>query len=372
MKTVGTTSRDKTGIVQNPLMKLIRTVHAWAGLTLALLLILSSVTGTLLLWKDEYVMLTIPEARVNFTPEPRALARIAAAIEATFENNDILRIQFATAEFPLSKVTLYDTNYAYVDIDGRVVEQWHMNDRIEEWLYDLHHRLLLDDIGLTIVGLAAIALVILVLLGVITFIPLRRLFSRGIWPAGLSSGALVISHRNLGIVLALPLLLTLVTGITLAFPFEVEELLLEDLRRSQEYSDAMVVGIDDITGPGTGDWLPAMERTLAVFPGAVIRTASVPSGFSAHRIIGVQQPGAWNRTGLSLAYIDEELGYMDLRIDARGVPLVERLVNLGYPLHTGKTGSMLFKLFMTFCGLGIACLSLFGLVSFIKRKLAAV
>jgi len=355
--------------MKRSILRLIRTLHAWGGITLALLLMLSSVTGTLLIWKEDYVKLTTPEAQLEFIPEPAVLARIAEAVEAQWDNNDILNIQFATQEFPLTKVTLYDTNYAYVDINGNVVDQWHMNDRIEEWLYDLHHRLLLEDLGLTITGLAAIALIILVLLGVITFIPLRRHFKKGPLPRNTTRIAMLDSHRNLGILLALPLLVTLVTGITLAFPVEVEELLLEELRRTQEYSDAMVVGIDDINGEGVGDWLPAMERTLAVFPGAVIRSASVPNGFSVHRIIGVQQPGDINRNGLSLTYVDEELGYMDLRIDAQGFPAVERAVNAGYPLHTARAGSLLYKLFMTVCGTGAALLSGLGLASFVKSRL---
>lgn len=353
----------------NTFLKLIRTLHAWGGLTLALLLMLSSVTGTLLVWKEDYVKLITPAARVDFDPSPANLAPIAAAVEAQFENNDILNIQFATAAFPLTRVTLYDTNYAYVDVNGNVVDQWHMNERFEEWLYDLHHRLLLDDLGLTLVGLAAIALVILVLLGVITFVPLRRHFSKNILPRNLKRSTLVSSHRSLGIVIALPLLLTLITGITLAFPFQVEEMFLDELRQTEEYSDAMVVGIDDVTGEGTGDWLPAFERTLAVFPGAEIRSATVPSGFTLHRVIGVQQPGDWNRTGTSHVYIDSELGYMDLRIDSKGFPAIERIYNAGYPLHTGKTGSLLYKLFLTLVGVGVALLSFMGFTSFIKSKL---
>lgn len=352
-----------------PVLKVIRTVHAWGGLTLALLLMLSSVTGTLLVWKEDYIKLITPAARVDFTPTPATLAPIAAAVEAQFDNNDVLNIQFATTEFPLTKVTLYDTNYAYLDVDGNVVDAWHMNERFEEWLYDLHHRLLLDDLGLTIVGLAAIALVILVILGVITFVPLRRHFSKGILPHSFTRFGLINSHRNIGIVVALPLLLTLITGITLAFPFQVEDMFLDEVRSTQEYSDAMVVGIDDITGEGTGDWLPALERSLAVFPGGVIRSATVPSGFSLHRVIGVQQPGDWNRTGTSHVYIDSELGYMDLRIDSQGFPAIEKAYNAGYPLHTGKTGSLLYKLFLTLVGIAVFCLSFMGFTSFIKSRL---
>jgi len=350
-------------------MKVIRTLHAWVGLTLGLLFLLSSFTGTLLIWKEDYVRLTTPEARVDFDPTPQALARIGEAIEARFDNNDILGIQFATRAFPLTRVTLLDTNYAYVDVEGNVVDQWYMNDRIEEWLYDLHHRLLLEDLGLTITGLAALAGIVLVLMGLLTFIPLRRQFSRRLVPGSMKRSVLVASHRNLGIVISLPLLMTLVTGAMLAFPFEVEEIFLDELRRKQEYSDAMVVGIDSVSGEGQGDWLPALERTRAVFPEGEIRSATVPGGYSIHRVIGVQQQGTWNRTGLSKTYIDAELGYMDLRIDAQGFPLLERTINAGYPLHTGRTGSLVYKLLITLSGAGIFLLVFCAITSFIKSRL---
>jgi len=60
---------------------------------------------------------------------------------------------------------------------------------------------------------------------------------------------------------------------------------------------------------------------------------------------------------------------MDLRIDSSTFPMIERVYNAGYPLHTGKTGSLMYKLFLSLCGIGVACLSSFGLVSFIKSKL---
>lgn len=351
------------------MLKLFSTLHAWGGMVLALLLMLVSLTGSFLVWKEDYVKLITPAAQVEFTPSPENLALIADAVEVQFDNNDILNIQFATAEFPLTKVTLYDNNYAYVDIHGVVVDEWHLNDRIEELIYDLHHRLLLESLGLNIVGFSAMALVFLIALGVIVFLPLRRHFTLKLLPRNFKRQQLITSHRNMGIVIALPLLLTLVTGIVLVYPGQVEEMFLDELRSTPEYSDAMVVGIDDITGEGTGDWLPAFERTLAIFPGSTIRSSTVPSGFSAHRVIGVQQPGQWNRTGTSHVYVDSELGYMDLRIDSSGFPALEQIYNTNYPLHTGKTGSLLYKLFLTLVGIGVATLSFFGFVSFIKSRM---
>jgi uncharacterized iron-regulated membrane protein len=343
-----------------------RTLHAWGGVTLALLMLLSSVTGTLLVWKNEYVKLRIPEARTDFVPTPEALANIAGVVEASFDNDAILLIQFATARFPLTRVTLADTRYAYLDTRGRVVDQWVQNERFEEWLYDLHHRLLLDNPGLTVIGLAALAMAVLVLAGVIAFWPARRGLRRGFWPGGTARAQLLGTHRNIGIVAALPFLLTLVTAALLAFPEQAEELLLEPFR-GEDYSLDFSDRLDEISGGESGEWLSAMRRALASFPGARIRSAQVPNGFSGYRIIGLQQPGELHPQGLSRIYIDAAEGWMDIRIDAATQHLSERIYNTAYPLHTGRFDNLLYQGLLSLVGVLVAVLSSLGLICFVKR-----
>ena len=137
----------------------LRTVHAWGSAILGLWVLLVSVSGTLLVWKQDYLRASIPEARETFEPTPEALALIASAIEERFGPDDILQIDFATASFALTRVTLSDDRYAYVDARGSTVTEWVLNDRWEEWLYDLHHRLLLGNLGLTLAGLAALIVI---------------------------------------------------------------------------------------------------------------------------------------------------------------------------------------------------------------------
>ncbi len=353
------------------LFRWFRTLHAWGGATLALLVLLASVTGTLLIWKHEYVKLRIPEARTAFTATPAELAGIAEAVEAQFDNNEVLGIEFATPRFPLTKVILVDAEYAYLDSGGRIVDRWVQNDRFEEWLYDLHHRLLLDNPGLTILGLSALALIVLVLAGVVAFWPARRGFRRGVLLRGVSRGHLLVTHRNLGIILALPLLLTLITAVLLAFPDEAEDWLLDPFR-GPDYSLDFSDHLDELSGAEMGDWLPAIERSLASFPGSRVRTARLPNAFSAYRIIGVQQIGELNPQGLSRVFIDANEGWMDIRMDPLNQHISERLVNLAYPLHTARMDSMIYKILLTLVGLSIALLSTAGLVAFVRRWLPSV
>jgi uncharacterized iron-regulated membrane protein len=350
------------------LMRTIRTLHAWCGATLALLLLLASVTGSLLVWKHEYVKWRIPEARAAFAPTPEALAALANAVEAQFDNNEVLAIEFATAQFPLTRVIMIDAHYAYLDTNGRIVDRWVQNERFEEWLYDLHHRLLLDNPGLTILGLAALALIAVVLAGLVAFWPARRGFRRGLWPTGTGRAQLLGTHRNLGVIIALPLLMTLVTGVLLAFPQDAERHLLEPFR-GEDYSVDFGDHLDELSGRERGEWLPAIERALASFPGARVRGARVPNAFSPYRIVGLQQPGELNPQGQSLVYIDAAEGWMDIRIDPLNQHVSERIVNLAWPLHTGRMDSLIYKLLLSLAGLLVATLSTLGLYCFLRRWL---
>jgi uncharacterized iron-regulated membrane protein len=63
------------------LQKIVRSVHGWVGALFTLYLFVISLSGTLLLWKQAYLWLAIPEARADFEPTPQTLAPIAADIE---------------------------------------------------------------------------------------------------------------------------------------------------------------------------------------------------------------------------------------------------------------------------------------------------
>lgn len=349
-------------------LPLLRALHAWGGASLALLILLVSLTGTLLVWKQDYLRWHFPEARQPFHPTPQTLAGIAKAVERHFTGDDIVRVEFAHGNFALTKVVL-NNGHAYFDSVGNLVGHWRHNERPEDWLYDLHHQLLLGKTGLVIVGIAGLAMLPLTLAGLLVFWPLRRGFRRGLLPRSKNRGQWLSAHRNIGAIAALPLLLVLATGVVLTFPEQAESLLLAPLR-GEDYGIEFGQQLDDFSGGNSGDWLPALRRAQASFPDAVIRTAHFPGTFSPHRIIGLQQPGQIAHD-TSRVYIHARDGYMDVRIDAGTLPLNERILGASYPVHTGRLDSTAYKLLLTVSGLLFALLSLLGLRAFLKRFTAS-
>ncbi|MBK9252680.1 MAG: PepSY domain-containing protein [Proteobacteria bacterium] len=346
-------------------LKILRAVHAWGGATLALLMLLVSFTGALLVWRLDYLRLAIPEARVEYEPSVESLATIAQTVETHFGAANLRQIDFPTSAMPLGRVTLNDSRYAYVDVRGNVVAEWSSNGRWEELIYDLHHRLLLENTGLAIVGCAAMAMIILLIAGVASFWPMRRGFRDGLWPRSGAVRHLRSAHRNLGIIVATPLLLSLVTGVLLAFPDQAQRLMLEPLR-PENYGEAFGEHLDTISGPDSGDWLPVLQRSLKSFPGSTIRSAQFANFESGSRIVGLQQRGELNPQGLNKVYIEASGGYMDVRIDNQVLPWHERLFNAAYPLHTARVGNLAYKLVMTVSGLLVATLSALGLIGFMR------
>ena len=351
------------------LFSFFRSIHAWSGVALALLLLIISITGVLLVWKQEYLRLVLPEARQSFSANAESLAKIATSVEHQFAGEQINLIEFPVKNFSLTKVTFANNDLAYVDVQGNMIGRWGLNQRWEEWLFDLHHRLLLGNLGLILVGWSGLIFLLVVITGLISFWPLRRSWREGVLLRGITRAHLLRSHRNLGVVEALPLLVTLITGVTLAFPKQTEKYLLEPFR-PEAYSLKFTEHLDDLSGSQSAGWLPSMQRALRSFQGAEIRSIQPPNAISPYRIIGLQQSGEWNPQGLSKVYIDAEGGYMDMRIDSQAQPISERLFKAGYALHTGRLG-LGYKLLLTFSGLIAAMICLLGFVSFIKKQLAS-
>lgn len=99
-------------------MKMARVIHRWMGASLAVLLILVSATGTLLIWKNTYLGFVFPQSALAFERSIEPMATIALSADASFGEAAISRIEFGGQSFGLSKVYLVDKRSAYIAPDG--------------------------------------------------------------------------------------------------------------------------------------------------------------------------------------------------------------------------------------------------------------
>ena len=298
---------------------------------------------------------------------PEVASQIVSSAEEYFGGENILLIQFSAENTSLTKLFLSGGRYAYLDRSGDLVDQWQLNGRPEELLYDLHHRLLLGDTGLLLSGIAAIVLLALFIPGAIVWWPARRSFSWRLLVGGLMRPQLLATHRNLGIVSLAPIALLLVTAVILSFPDQAQAIFVDPHSSKDSYSDLYVQNLDQLSGEQYGSIEKSLERALLSMQGGRIRSLQLPYGYSGYNLIGMQQKGDWHSGGLSRIYIDPQTGLMDMRLDAHSLPRSEKLYNLSYPLHTGKVDSLVYRIALTVFGASLFSLSLIGSVSFIKK-----
>jgi len=341
-------------------------IHALAGIVCSLVAVLLGVTGTLLVFKDDYVRATLPEARAAADLSPDALGRVAETAETAFGADQMRAILFASARLGVHHAFLVDGGGAYLASDGRVVARWSRNARLEDWIFDLHRHLLAGESGKLIVGVVGLATLALAITGVAAFWPARRAFRRGVRVAigSASRGELVRAHRNLGAVVALPIALQALTGVGLAFPDGARSLIARFAPTSPRGTPPSAPSASAI------DWRRAIANAAALAPGAELRGVTWPSP-ERPAAVRLRQPTEWHPNGRTVATLDPSGGAIVSFTDATRLGGGDRLLNALYPVHAARVGRPLLDLAALGAGLGLVVLGLSGALAFARRTARA-
>lgn len=345
--------------------KVVRGLHRWLGVGLALLLIVISLSGVGLIWQTPINRILYPEGVMAFDGAPDSAARVAMAAEQALGMENVERVMFGDRDFGVSEVVLVDGRTAFIAADGQLVKVWAPNGRWDDWLVDLHHRLLAGTTGLYVVGFGGIAALITILAGCIAFWPTRASWRKGVLPRSTNPQTLRRSHRNVGVWASLPLAVLILTGIALTFPQTANRAIAWTYEKDPYYGEDFGEGVDMLEGRDQAAWHNAFRRAVDVFPGAVITGAIWPTDQS-EIVIELRNPGDWIDSGTGEVQITAIDGYMDLRIDGRRLPAGERIWNSAAPLHTGAIRGSAYKILETIFGLCLIYLAVIGLISFFR------
>ncbi|MFT6407625.1 MAG: putative iron-regulated membrane protein [Arenicella sp.] len=320
-----------------------------------------SLTGVILVWKKEYLWLSVDGAREQI--DTGLLANAIEKIEASYAADEVTFVQLYSEDLSIHKVFLSGRRYAWHTQYGDKVQIWSGNQRWEDFFLDLHHRFLLGNtIGLNIAGFGGLLALPLLVLGLILWWPRRRLLSLGIKPKSFRRGALMVSHANIGAIFSLPILLLTITGVILVYPVESRFVLLDSIGAN---GPAIIERSTFDASDGLPTWSTAIALARQTFPQSNIRSVQ-PSSTKSNKIsLNIQQKDGWHRLGRS-----------SLRFHANGELVIQdelaqwkakRVFSFSYPLHTAKLG-LIYRLFLTLVGLGFALLSLLGVLSYLKRN----
>lgn len=337
-------------------MNLVALLHRWTGGVVGLLLAIIALSGTLLLWEDNWILLE--GAQDPAANDPRTLAR--AVLVALDVGPDLSRITFAGEGFGLHQAIYADGSGAYIAHDGLVVERWSgLWERPELWLFDLHHYLLLGELGKTVTGLLGILLMAFAISGLVLWWPMRKTFRIRAWPARYTRSAIIRHHRDLGAVASPLLLVMAVTGSLMVFP-AASDFLLSPLARTKPVQ--RFPGDLGRTGKDT-DWEAVMTNASASFPGAAPRRLMMgtPGGPIALRY---KQGFEWTPNGRSYVWVDPRDASVLAREDPASGGTASAVVEKLYPIHAAKVGGMAWRVALSIAGMALALLGLLATLSF--------
>jgi uncharacterized iron-regulated membrane protein len=334
-------------------VKLIDLLHRWTGGLLGLLLAVLGLTGAMLVHKDAWIML--PHAGDPQVQQTQAITTVVAKLMADPAGRP-QSIIFADENFGLDRLTYAGGAGAYTDQAGQAMVRWDSRwDRPEMWLVDLHEHLFSGDIGETIIGIGALAGLFFVITGTILWWRTRKTFAFRLIPKRLSRPAIVRHHRDLGIVMAPLLLLSLMTGAILVFrpvaalilgpaaPAEIDAALKPPRPQKAELASHL-------------DWHGMIVTARQRYPDAEIRSLSLPRGGNGLITLRMKKPEEWLPNGRTTLWFAADSGRLIAARDGTRLPRVARIYNMLYPLHTAKVGGLPYRVVMTASGLALGLL----------------
>lgn len=345
-------------------MRWIDLLHRWTGGIIGLVLGLLGLTGAILAFKTWWLAYLPGAGDAQRQDVPALAAQVDVAMAAP--GGPPQSILFATHDFGLARLSRGEGAGAYADQSGRIVTEWGSQwERVELWLFDFHHHLFFGDAGETVAGIAALIGLLFVITGVILWWRLRKTFRLRLIPKRMSRPAIVTHHRDIGVVFAPLLFLSLATGSLLVFRPISNALFAPDTGLSAPFEAPKVEG-----GPLAAklNWAAIFTTARARYPDAEIRIVALPRKPGGLILMRLRQQPEWLPNGRTLLWFRPENGALVDTRNVQAMPAGIRAYNALYPLHAGKVGGILWKLVVAATGLVLAMLGSFAVWTFWFRR----
>lgn len=338
---------------------MIRTVHRWAGGVVGVFLALVGFTGALLAHREAWMMWGKPTDGPTLPPaDLTATAAADAELAARF-------LVLPSERFGHAIVMAEGEAGAYLTPAGEIAARWTSRwERPEEWMFDLHATLLAGEPGELINGLFALAGLVFIVTGVLLWWPARRLFEVRLWPRSMKRTQIIRHHRDLGVVLAPLLTVSLLTGALLTLrPLAIGLML--PFSSPAELRSATAAPAVEASGLSPDfDWRAAFTTATTHFPLAVVRVVGIPRQPNQPIFIRMRQPGEWVDRGRTMVWFHPQSGAVLSVEDAHIAPQGLRVYYGVLPLHTGEVGGWLWRWMVTLTGLGLAFLGTLAVWTF--------
>lgn len=346
-------------------------LHRWVGLSLAIIAVLSGVTGAALVFRPEIEARADSQLLLTAAPSsaPRQAAPLQQALDGVHEKFEGCKVQhiFMAREANHAHVVWFKWNEedwrAFVDpATGAQLGSRRAGEHWIEKLAEIHIRLLSGEAGHNVIGWGGVALFAMSLSGLSLWWPRRAQWKRALRPNLKNPrGRNYELHRVCGALVAPFLLLSSLTGIALVWPDTAQMVLKPIFGQSAKTKHRAQAGaslaLDEL-----------VTRANAGFPDGVVRRISFPLKPGAPLVIRKRRAAELHPNGMNYIYLEAATGRVLGIDDASRAPWGVRLMNARYPVHIGLWGGTATRVLFVFIGLAPLALFCSGLVLWNNRR----
>jgi uncharacterized iron-regulated membrane protein len=345
---------------------MLRLLHRWLGLTIGLVLVVTSLSGSWLIYNREW---RSPEFVVEVETQTISLEQLykIALTEIGTSGGIVIR-------YPQSQELPYQF-WAINDGHERVFINQYTGDILAKykpdywpygWAFELHTELLDGHQGETALGFFGLLALIIVLTGVILWLPKRGQRISKHLKIRLNKSNYVRNfdlHRHIGILAAPVLIITLMTGITLVFNKEFG-LLVNSLTNSQVTKAPKPLISNNLSRVNLDSIL---ETANTIMPGGRVGIIIVPTD-NKPIVVRKQMQDDPHPNGLNFIHIDATSGKLLQVIPVSQADTARKLFNWIYPLHTGQIFNDWYDLILFALGLVPALMLFTASMTFYLRN----
>lgn len=362
---------------------LARQVHLWLGLSLGALMAVIGLTGSILVFYTDIDDALHTEIRLNGTAPPPSWERVYQTARATYPDKTgpwRFEVTGRGGDIP---ARYYDAperagrDFApmmvWFSADGaRVLRRDYWGEYAMTWVYDLHHRLLLQGTGARILGWSGLAMLLMMGVGLAAWWPRPGAVVKALRmkPNASPIRQLYDWHKLIGLGSLGFLVLLTATGVLLAMPKESATVLTPALGaptpppaidKTTPFAPPARISVDQAVATA--------QQTLPAARLVWIETPATDRGVYRLRMRAPGDPSA--RFPHSFVWVAPASGQVLAVTDARGAGAHDQVLNWIHPLHDGSVCGLFGRCLCALMGLTPLALLLLGGLRWRMRRARA-
>lgn len=329
-------------------------IHMYTGLAIGLLLVLSGLTGSVLVFREEIETVVYPELMKSEPRDERvSLQTVLERVQHAYPEDKpfFIRMPRTPEQTYLIKMNSAHDLFVYVDpYSSMILGEHRQADTFTGWISLLHTELLSGDLGEIILGVSALLLIGMSITGLILWWPKKGKYLSGFkikWTAHWNRKNFDI-HRASGIYAVIFLLLTAFSGASLVFNQTAINLIntitLSPPRNATPLSD---IRHAHMSRPPLDMILQQADTMIT----ATTTWVNFPRKPGAPLVVRKKLDEEFHPNGRSFVYFDQYSGKVLHMENAMKAPLGTRVYSTLYPIHIGAIGGTLTRVLQVIVGL---------------------